>query len=137
MVDSRSVEIGRESFFHADGRASASDVPRDGKQIFHRYQIGLFVARDAGCGFEVDFMVARDDADEISRTIAFQYQCLEYELDGFIELRCYVRCGKVVFVDDVGNQFVGDFCPIEQPGGIRFFDFLVRHDSFCLYWLRI
>lgn len=106
IVGCGSVHISRKLFFHSDGRTTSSNIAGYRKQIFHRYQIDLFVSRKTGCRFEVDFVVPGYDANEISRVLAFQCQGLENKLDRFVELLCYMSCCKVLFVDTVGNEFV-------------------------------
>ena len=65
------VDVGRETLFHADGRTSAPNVSPSRAATLSLVSDPLFVTRDAGCSLEVDLVIARNDADEIARAIAF------------------------------------------------------------------
>ena len=117
------MDVGRKGLFHADRRTAPADVARHGQQLLHRNQIDLLVARDLRRGFQIDLVVARHDADEITRAVAFQHEGLEDAGDILAQLFGDVRRGEVLFVPPVRNQFVCDPRAVEQPRGIRLFDF--------------
>ena len=67
------------------------------------------------------------DADEIARAVALQNEGLENGRYILAQLFGDVRRGEVLFVHPVRNQFVCDLRAVEQPRGIRLFDFGMCH----------
>ena len=130
MLPGRRVDISREALFHADRRTAAAYITRHGQQFLHRNQIGLLVARHAGRGLEIDLMIPRHHADEVSRPIAFQHEGLENRGDLLAQLFSDVRRRQMLFVHLVGNELVIYLRTVEQPRRIRLFDFSVCHLSY-------
>ena len=77
-------------FLHADGGTTATDIAGERKEFLHRYQIALLVARYLGCHLQVHFMLAWDDAHEVSRLLAMKHQGLEYLLNVLAQAFGYV-----------------------------------------------
>ena len=57
-------------FFHANGRASATNIASEREQFVHVYHIAAFVASGFGSFFEIEFVATRDDADKDSDFVA-------------------------------------------------------------------
>ena len=72
-------------------------------------------------------MVAGHDADEIARAVALQNEGLENGSYILAQLLGDVRRGEMLFVHPVRDKFVCDLRAVEQPRGIRLFDFRVCH----------
>ena len=77
--------------------------------------------------FAPAFRSAGHDADEIARAVALQNEGLENGRYILAQLFGDVRRGEVLFVHPVRNQFVCDLRAVEQPRGIRLFDFGMCH----------
>ena len=120
------VDEGGEGLLHADGRATATDIAREGQQLLHRDEVAVLVASDFGGLFQIDFLVPRDDAHEVSSFVAFQHQRLEYLIDVLTELVGDMLCAKVVFIHLVRDQLILDLFLVEQSAGVGFVDFLFR-----------
>jgi len=60
------MNIRGEKFLHSDRRTTSPDVAGQWKEVFHRDEVALLVARYLGRHFQVYFMFARDDAYKIA-----------------------------------------------------------------------
>ena len=98
------MDEGGEGLLHADGRATTTDVTRERQQFLHRDEVAALVARDFGGLFQIDFLVAWDDTDEMSRFVPFQHQRLEHLVDVLAQLVGDMLCPEVVFIDFVGSS---------------------------------
>ena len=79
------VDEGREVFFHADRGTSSPDVAGQWQEFFYGDHVAFFVAGGPGDFFEVDFMVAGNDTDEVAGLVAVKHQCLEDLFDVFAQ----------------------------------------------------
>ena len=118
------MDEGGEGLLHADGRASAADVACERQQFLHRDEVATLVARDFGGLFQVHFLVARDDADEMSCLVAFQHQRLEHLVDVLSQLVGDMLCPEVVLIHLVRNQLILDLLLVQEPARIGFVDFI-------------
>ena len=66
------VDICREMFFHADGRAAAANITGEREQLLDRDHFTAFVAGDFGGFLQIDLVGSGDDTDEITVFIAMQ-----------------------------------------------------------------
>ena len=64
------VDVCGEVFLHADGRTPATDVAGERKEFFHGDEVALLVARYLSGLFQVHFVLAGDDTDEMPRLVA-------------------------------------------------------------------
>ena len=118
------MDEGGEGLFHADGRAAAADVACERQQFLHRDEVAALVARDFGGLFQIDFLVAWDDTDEMSRFVPFQHQRLEHLVDVLAQLVGDMLCPEVVFIDFVRYQLILDFLLVQEPARVGFVDFI-------------
>ena len=80
------MDVSREFLLHADRWTATADVSGERKQVFHRDEVALLVARDLRRELQVDLAAARNDADEVAGLVAAQYEGLEDLLDGFFKV---------------------------------------------------
>lgn len=123
------MDEGGEGLLHADGRASAADVACERQQFLHRDEVATLVARDFGRLLQIHFLVARNDADEVSCLVAFQHQRLEHLVDVLAQLVGDMLRTEVVFIDFVGYQLIMDFLLVQEPARVGFVDFVFGHDG--------
>ena len=97
------MDESRECFLHAYGRAAASDISRQRQQLLHRDEVTAFVSRGFCSLFKVEFVVARDDAYEITDFVAFQHQGLEHLVNVLTQLVSDMLRPEVVLVHLVGD----------------------------------
>ena len=124
-----------ERFFHPDGAAATADVAREGEQLLHGDQFGLFGTGSAGGLFEIDLGIARHHADEMSggiggggvtsRIFPLEYEGFEYPLDILTKHFGHMCGGEIVFVDLISEQFVGDTGPVEEACDVGFLNFIL------------
>ena len=101
--------IGREMLFHANGGTSAPDVTGQWKEFLHGDEVAFLVAGDFGGHFEVYFMFTGNDADKVAGFITVENQGFEYLVYVLAQAGSYVDGAKVVLIDFVRDEFVGDF----------------------------
>lgn len=97
------VDVGGVVLFHTDGSAASADVAGCGQEVFHRYQVALFVAAYCRGFFQVDFFVAGYDTYEVPAPVAKEYQSFEHLLYRLAQFFCHMGGRQVVFVDGVGD----------------------------------
>ena len=78
MVITGVVYIGGEMLLHSYGRAAATDIACEGKELLHGYHLALLIARHLGGELEVYGGIAGDDTYEIAGAVALQDEGLEY-----------------------------------------------------------
>ena len=127
------MDEGGEGLLHADWRASAADVARQGQQLLHRDEVAALIAGDFGGLLEVHLFVAWDDADEVARFVAFQHQGLEHLVDVLAQLVGDVLRAQVVPIDFVGDELIRNLLLVKKPARIGFVDFFFRH-AFSYYF---
>ena len=106
------------------------DVARQGQQLLHRDEVAALVARSLGGLLQVELVVTRDDANEISDLVAFQHQGLEHLVDVLAQLVGDVLRPEVVLVHLVRNQLIRNLLLVKDAAGVGFIDFFFGHDYF-------
>ena len=128
-IQTGAMNISRKKFLHPDGRASATDIPCERKQILDRYKVALLVAAHFGSQLEVHLVLAGNDADEMSGFVTMQDQCLEHTIDILAQRGCHVGGAEVVLVHLVGNQFVSHLGLVQKAGGVGFVYFVFHTNN--------
>ena len=107
------VYIGGEMLLHAYGRAAATDIACEGKELLHGNHLTLLVARHLGGKFEVYRRIARNHTHEVPCAVTLQDECLEYLCDILAQRLGHMWGAEVVLVNLVGDEFVGYLCLVE------------------------
>ena len=130
------MDVSRKFLLHADRRTTTSDVSGERKQVLHRDEVAFLVARHLGCHFQVDFMLARDDAHKVPRLFAMQHQCLEYLLNVLAQAFCHMRSAQVVLIHFVRDELVFHLRLVEQACHIGFVYFFFHIFCFLRHGLH-
>ena len=117
------VNISGKRLLHADGGTAAADISRQGQQFLHRDKVALLVAGDFGGKFQVYFVLAGNDADEVAGLVAVEYQGFEYLVDVLAQAGGNVDGTEVVLIYFVRDEFVRYLGFIKKPCGICLIDF--------------
>ena len=114
------VQENREVLFETEGAAATPHIAGERGQVLEGDGIDFLVAAHPGGCLQIDFEIPGHDANQGAGFVPADEDGFEYAVDVFAQGVGHMPGAEVVFVDPVGDEFVGDSQAIEHPGGVGF-----------------
>ena len=106
--------------FHADRRAAATDIAREGQEFLHVDHGAALVSGDTRSNLQVHFHGAGDYAHKQPAAVSAENKSLEHAVKVLPQLLRYMRSLKVLFINLIRHQGILNPRCIQEPCGICF-----------------